>query len=262
MVLVLVILSRPRPPPSGGGFVGRFGAALLVLVLAAAVLAVVPGRGATAQSAFPAQRVFVSNQGQHKTAFSGLLSDNAQAFTTGSNSAGYSLRSVDALFGSVASGFDSSQLTAGVYSDSGGSPGSLEGALANPAGFPESSSDQALRFTSAGIDLAANTTYWLVFDMTGSTGNGTALGLTISSGEDSGALPGWSIADSAHSRTWDSTGAWNEISSFVVQVGFGGTVKCPDVLAFSAAGVSVSYSGDGVPAADSAYAHTASGGCA
>ena len=231
-------------------------------MLAAAVLAVVPGRGATAQSAFPAQRVFVSNQGQHGTAFSGLLSDNAQAFTTGSNSAGYSLRSVDALFGSVASGFDSSQLTAGVYSDSGGSPGSLEGALANPAGFPESSSDQALRFTSAGIDLAANTTYWLVFDMTGSTGNGTALGLTSSSGEDSGALPGWSIADSAHSRAWDSTGAWNEIPSIVVQVGFGGTVKCPGVLSFSNAGVSVSYSGDGVPAADSAYAHTASGGCA
>ena len=222
----------------------------------------VPAGGAGAQSALPAQRVFVSNQGQHGTAFSGLLSDNALAFTTGSNSAGYSLRSVDALFGSVASGFDSSQLTAGVYSDSGGSPGSLEGALANPAGFPESSSDQALRFTSAGIDLAANTTYWLVFDMTGSTGNGTALGLTSSSGEDSGALPGWSIADSAHSRAWDSTGAWNEISSFVVQVGFGGTVKCPSMFAFSNAGVSVSYSGDGVPVSDSAYAHTASGECA
>jgi len=232
------------------------------VLLAGSVLAVVPAGGAGAQSALPAQRTFVSNAGQSTGSDVGWGHDFAQAFTTGSNSAGYSLRSVELRVRSIASGFSSSWLTAAVHADSGGSPGSVVGTLDNPP-IAANSNLHALRFTSAGIDLGPGTTYWLVLDVGADAGASRMVltGLTV---EDAGALPGWSIGDVASARAWSSTGTFSPIGGggFVLRVALGGTVKCPSMWTFSNAGVSVSYSGAGVPAADSAYAHTASGECA
>ena len=225
----------PPPNPCGRGVVSRFGAALLVLLLAAAVLAAA-GPGASAQSALPAQRTFVSNASQSTGSDVGWGHDFAQAFTTGSNSAGYSLHSVDLLVRSIASGFSSSWLTAAVHADSGGSPGSVVGTLDNPP-IAANSNLHTLRFTSAGIDLDPGTTYWLVLDVSADA-SASRMVLTALTVEDAGALPGWSIGDVASARAWSSTGTFSPIGGggFVLRVALGGTVKCPSMWAFSNAG--------------------------
>ena len=179
---------------------------LLAVMMAAALFALTPAQPAGAQQA---SQTFVANTGQADGAAASLSNDYAHAFTTGSNSAGYSLRSVGVEFASIHSGFSSSSLTASIHADSGGSPGNSLGTLTNPASFPVSSSDQTLTFTSsAGIDLAANTTYFLVIDLS-SAESASLMRLTGSDSEDSGALAGWSISDGTLSRTWNTTGAWN-----------------------------------------------------
>ncbi|MDE0066975.1 MAG: hypothetical protein OXN44_08895, partial [Acidimicrobiaceae bacterium] len=149
---------------------------------------------------------FVANTGQGSPGTGSLNNDYHQAFTTGGSSFGYSLHSVDVEFETIHSGFSSSALTASIYSDSSGSPGSSLGALTNPASFPVSSSDQTLTFTSAGIDLAANTTYFLVIDMNADQG-ASRLRTTGSDNEDSGALAGWSIGDTSSFKAYNSAGS-------------------------------------------------------
>ncbi|MDE0136078.1 MAG: hypothetical protein OXM54_14680, partial [Acidimicrobiaceae bacterium] len=193
--------------------------ALLASVLVSVSLVVLPAERAEAQTA----QTLVANTGQADGGVSALTADIAQAFTTGSSSAGYSLRSVDVEFASVSNTFSSSSLTATIHADSGGSPGSSLGTLTNPSSFPTSTSDQKLTFTSAGIDLAASTTYFLVMDV-GSLQNLTQFRLTDSDSEDSGALAGWSIGDSTVRRAWNSTGAWSS-NSGSLKVGLGGVAK-------------------------------------
>ena len=221
----------------------------------------VPAGGAGAQPALPAQRTLVSNTGQTLSNSQPLHSDYAQAFTTGSNSAGYSLRSAEISFFPAVDRIGSSDLAVSVHADSSGQPGASLGTLTGPPVEP-SNGVSTVAFTSDGIDLDANTTYFLMIDMAASYST-SGLVSTDSDGEDAGALPGWSIANGGRKRVWNSTGQWGSTTNLeTLSVALGGTVKCPSMWTFSNAGVSVSYSGDGVPAADSAYAHTASGECA
>ncbi|MDE0607756.1 MAG: hypothetical protein OXH78_11450, partial [Acidimicrobiaceae bacterium] len=194
----------------------RVGAPLFALALLLPLLALAPASPAGAQTA----QAFVANTGQADGASAALGNDYAQAFTTGSNIWGYSLRSVDAEFFAIDSGFNSSSLTASIHASSGGSPGSSLGTLANPASFSVSTSDQTLTFTSAGIDLAASTTYFLVIDM-GSAHAASGLRTTASDSEDSGALAGWSIGDSLLTRGFASTGSWTT-NAPSLKVGFAG----------------------------------------
>ncbi len=198
------------PPPISWGFslMRHPARTFLTLTLLAAALFVLLSGGTETASAQQASQTFVANTGQADGAAASLSNDYAHAFTTGSNSAGYSLRSVGVEFASIHSGFSSSSLTASIHTDSSGSPGSSLGTLTKPASFPVSSSDQTLTFTSAGIDLAASTTYFLVIDIS-SDEPFSNLRLTTSDAEDSGALAGWSISDGTLSRTWNTTGAWN-----------------------------------------------------
>ena len=203
-------------------------------VLAAALLALPLLAGLPTGAEAQTTQTFVSNTGQADGANANLSSDLAQAFTTGTNSAGYSLRSVDVEFAVIDSGFNSSDLTASIHTDSSGSPGSSLGSLTNPSSFPASASDQVLTFTSAGIDLAANTTYFLVFDL-GSNQSTTGIRLTTSDNEDSGALSGWSIADDVSFKFWNIT-SWTSVSSSL-KISLGGispvtlTLSIPDDLA-------------------------------
>ena len=159
------------------------------------------------------------------------------AFTTGSNSEGYSLRSVDMEFASI-NNLGSSSLTASIHSESGGSPGSSLGTLTNPA-FTNSSSDQVLTFTSAGIDLSANTTYFLVIDMTANRSLSN-LETTDTDNEDSGALAGWSIGNNTLRRTWNTTGAWNINTAASLKIGLGGIVKTATPITPPGAGLVLS----------------------
>ena len=167
---------------------------------------------------------FVANTGQADAGSVNLSNDIAQAFTTGSNSFGYSLRSVDVRFNAIQSGFSSSDLTASIHAASGGSPGSSLGTLTNPASFPASTSDQTLTFTSAGIDLAASTTYFLVIDMSVSRGS-SSLDYTSSDSEDSGGLPGWSISHNYLDRPVASTGGWGNAPNESLQISLDGVSK-------------------------------------
>ncbi len=196
---------------------------LLAVMMAAALFALTPPQPAGAQQA---TQTFVANTSQLDGASVSLGNDYAQAFTTGSSSAGYSLTSVGVEFATIASGFSSSSLTASIHADSGGSPGSSLGTLTNPASFPVSSSDQTLTFTSsAGIDLAANTTYFVMFDLSANQGL-TGIRATTSDSEDSGQLAGWSIGDGALFRafSFSSTAAWITSASSL-KLSLGGVSK-------------------------------------
>ncbi len=220
-------LSAPPPPTSGGVVLTRRRALwalpllLLAVMMAAALFALTPAQPAGAQQA---AQTFVANTGQSSLAGTHLEYDFAQAFTTGSNSAGYSLRSVGVEFATIQSGFSSSSLTASIHADSGGSPGNSLGTLTNPASFPVSSSDQTLTFTSsAGIDLAANTTYFLVIDLS-SAESASLMRLTGSDSEDGGGQAGWSIGDGFSRRAWNTTGAWSTFASSM-KLSLGGVSK-------------------------------------
>ena len=165
-----------------------------------------------------------------------MTNDIAIAFTTGSNSEGYSLRSVGIEF-SVVSNLNSSSLTASIHTASGGSPGSSLGTLTNPA-FTNSGSDQVLTFTSTGIDLSANTTYFLLVDMSSSEA-GSSLRTTPSDNEDSGHLVGWSIGDTVSFRGWNSTGAWTADPSSL-KFSLGGIVKTATPITPPSAGLVLS----------------------
>ncbi len=197
---------------------------LLAVMMAAALFALTPAQPAGAQQA---TQTFVSNLGQADGPAAALSNDYAQAFTTGSNSHGYSLRSVDVEFSVIQAGLSSS-LTASIHADSGGSPGSSLGTLTNPVSFPVSSSDQTLTFTSTGIDLAASTTYFLVIDMSSNRGL-EGIRATSSDAEDSGQLAGWSIGDGSLFKGFASTGSW-AVNTPSLKVSLGGISKTPSPL--------------------------------
>ncbi len=216
--------------------------ALLAAALVSASLAVLPAERAGAQTA----QTLVSNAGQASTGTGNFQQhDHAQAFTTGSNAGGYSLRSIGVQFRSIVSSFDASWLTASIHSDSGGSPGSSLGTLTKPASFPVSSSRQTLRFTTAGIDLAANTTYFVVFDMSTSSSL-SRLQSTNSDDEDSGGLPGWSIGDAGLWRFFSDTGSWSRASNRALKVSFGGVSKPRPPWVSVSGGGAVTEGGDAV----------------
>ena len=195
---------------AGGGSGGRsrLGRVLACWALAAglasaAVLADPLAAGVSAQSA---STVLVGNTGQSGSLAQALDEDRAQAFTTGSHAGGYTLTSVEAIFPDISS-LGSSTIAAGVYTDSSGSPGSSVGTLTNPS-FADSSTPQQLSFTTTGIELAANTTYFVVFDL--SAANAASSMRAIGHGsEDAGAAAGWSIADTHLDRTHNSEGSWS-----------------------------------------------------
>ncbi len=174
-------------------------AALLCLPLLASLPAVAQG-----------QTTFVKNTGQ-TTIGNTLIAftrDTAQAFTTGSSATGYKLTSVVFKFHTLYN--DPPSFTVAIHADSGGSPGSSLGTLTNPA--LTAGSNQKFTFTASGqgIDLAANTQYWIVIDNTSTSVLDTAAGwaITASDSEDAGAASGWSIANNSADRASSSTGSF------------------------------------------------------
>ena len=90
--------------------------------------------------------------------------DSAQSFTTGTNTAGYLLTRVDIrMLGGTGT---APTYTVSIRSDSSGEPGASLGTLRNPAGWPVPVELARHDAPSGGIALAANTTYWVVVDIT------------------------------------------------------------------------------------------------
>ncbi|MCY3963834.1 MAG: fibronectin type III domain-containing protein [Acidobacteria bacterium] len=139
-----------------------------------------------------------------------LNADYRQAFTTGDSAAGYRLTRVDLRMQRVGGTLPAYSMT--IQSDSSGSPGTIVGTLTNPA-LPTSFG--TVQFTSAsGIDLAAGTTYHIVIDVSGNPTTDTAFRTTASTLENGAA--GWSAADAALGRSWNSVGSWI-VQAYVIQ---------------------------------------------
>ena len=186
-------LSRPsrRSAPSAWRRPGGW----LLPVLAAAII-FAPPFVPTAE----AQTTLVSNVGQTRSGSLGLdTHEGAQAFTTGDNSDGYTVTSVGL---DLSSGADHTiNFTVGIWTNSNSNlPGSSLGTLTQPASLILGVNE----FTTSGIELAANTTYWVVVD---STGGGSAQWEGTDSDSEDSTTSGWSIADESYDRPYDG-GTW------------------------------------------------------
>ena len=183
-----------------------------------------------------AQQVLVSNLGQADFATASPIAsllgvfDHAQQFTTGSNSAGYRLSSVEIEFGRLDAGFP---FSVSIRTNASGSPGTVVGTLANPS-YTAFTTDTVLKFTAAGdgIALAASTSYFLVLDVTGDSGSNFATWrVTTSMSEDSGGASGWSIADLHRLRQNVADAAWvNNVARSTLKIRINGSaVTLPTV---------------------------------
>ncbi|MCY3698924.1 MAG: tandem-95 repeat protein [Gemmatimonadetes bacterium] len=151
---------------------------------------------ALAASAVPAsaQSVLVSNIGQTGTTANLASRDRAQGFTTGSNTYGYTLTSVEVGFGTQPDGV-TVRLATGLPSAT-----TFFATLTNPTTLVAGNNT----FTApAGTQLRAGTTYFVVV-----RANTGTIRTTQSGSEDSGGAAGWSIADSTMTRPSTSTEAW------------------------------------------------------
>ncbi|MXY44294.1 MAG: T9SS type A sorting domain-containing protein [Dehalococcoidia bacterium] len=185
------------------------------------------GLAALAVSLFPesayGQRLLVGNTNQaYLTGNDGVMPsthDRAQAFTTGSNSTGYKLTSVELIMNAVF--ISTAPYNMRIYTNSSGAPGTSIGSLTKPATLTDGLNE--FTATGAGIDLDPSTTYFLVFDTNSSNNNGW---LSTDAGtEDSGSANGWTIADKHLHRNWNSTGAWSETANVIFQIRINGYIK-------------------------------------
>ena len=141
----------------------------------------------------------VSNVGQTAAGNANVTATQSQGqgFTTGSDSGGYTLGSVELAVSSFSG--TASDITVSIYSESSGDPGTVVHTLTTPASI----STPVTTFTApSDTTLAAGTTYYVVISTTGS---GINLSRTNATAEDTGGASGWSIADS---RRYLGSGAW------------------------------------------------------
>ncbi|MCE2459142.1 MAG: hypothetical protein J4G14_15235, partial [Dehalococcoidia bacterium] len=131
----------------------------------------------------------VSNLGKSSDGGSGAMHVlQAQSFTTGGNSLGYALESID-LDIHTAPGSD--DLTVTVRESDSGDPGDTVYTLTNPAVL---SSGVGTYLAPDDATLDPNTTYWVHIHYSGG-GTKPRWRYTNSNNEDSGKHPGWSIGN-------------------------------------------------------------------
>ena len=128
--------------------------------------------------------------------------DLGQAFTTGSSAAGYKLTRVDLRMKGGSGTAPTYNVT--IRSDSSGVPGTSLGTLTNPSiSWPTTLGPTRHDAPAGGITLAANTTYWVVSDITAHPSTSQTdwrRGATLSGDEDADPWAGWSIADTLQFR--------------------------------------------------------------
>ena len=179
-------------------------AACGILVVIAAAVALPAQAQAQAQ-------VLVSNIGQANFGGAELHDfDLAQTFTTGSNSAGYTLTSVE--LDMEANADYSTAFTVSLHSNNSGTPGANLGTLSNPTPI---STNGVYAFTTRGIGLSADTTYFVVIDSMGSINASYRFFTknTNSDNQDPGSASGWSIGDGSLYRDRDSSGSWTSFGN-------------------------------------------------
>ena len=174
------------------------------------------------------ETVLVSNMNQTTSgSANSILHDGAQAFTTGTNSFGYTLESVEISLTVGGSPFPAH--TVSIWTESSNNPGSSLGTLTNPD--PVVNGVNTYTATD-GISLLAGTTYFIVVDNSPSAGDSGRIAVTGSDSEDSGAASGWSIGDGRVYRDHDSTGSWG-IFNNSLKIRINGQVAPPEIPADS-----------------------------
>ena len=142
----------------------------------------------------------VSNIGQAATSTSSIFTyDHAQGFTTGSNSAGYTLTSIEVQIST------SGTIDSAVVRKTDPNTGDLVATLTGPS-TGSTVGTGAQTFTApSGTSLEPSTEYFVVFE-SGSGANGLKFSVTNTDAEDASAAAGWSISDSGHFRNRTQTG--------------------------------------------------------
>ena len=162
------------------------------------------------RAAAPMQTVvtFISNSAQRSSDFSRAA--NATAFTTGGNSGGYELSSVDIYLPLGGAAGETPKVE--IFEDSAGDPGTLHATLNNPSSFHDfANTFNAPRNTT----LRASTTYWLVSSNSAeTTGQGFPV-LTGNATADTGSTAGWSIGN-ARSKSDIRSTLWNSTSARII----------------------------------------------
>ena len=148
-----------------------------------------------------APSTLVSNTGQTPASGSkgGFGFTHAQAFTTGANSDGYALTSIEAALLRRHANVDMSTFSAELWSDSNGSPNAKLKDLMVPSSIPTATTRHIVSFTApADTWLTANTTYhFVIYNSTDNHNTRLNLDWTTSTSEDSTGASDWGIADTA-----------------------------------------------------------------
>ena len=153
---------------------------------------------------------FISNSAQVGSI--SAITVRATAFTTGGNSGGYELSSVDIYVGAIAT---ESTITPRVeiFEDNADNPGTLHATLINPATVID---DSANTFNAPpNTTLSAGTSYWLVISNSAATnGRGFRVRTSRNATADTGAAAGWSIGDARNKN--DITDPWGSNSLRII----------------------------------------------
>ena len=148
----------------------------------------------------------------------------AQRFTTGPNTAGYTLQSV-VLNLLDKSGAEPERVQVAIHEESSGNPGTLLAVLDNPADpIGDNTGTAGNRTFSAPnpLSLDANTRYWVVVSNISTANAKFDISLTNSDNETT--AHGFTIRDSRHQGT---PGSWSEDALTVVKMEVRGTVVIP-----------------------------------
>ena len=134
----------------------------------------------------------------------GVTPDSAQAFTTGTHTAGYTLTSVDVFLHAG----DNSPVP-GVNLISGTAPHTgTATTLTGPTSL-DPRVTKTYRFTApTSTTLTASTTYWILVDMPSPADHGSGHGTTASADEDT-TKDGWTISNNRLWRAADATGSFS-----------------------------------------------------
>ena len=158
-------------------------------------------------------QVLVKNFSQATDNQAQFIADLAQGFRTGRHAAGYTLASAH-LFLSTASVTDDPVFSVGIWSEFGGIPNELLGSLTPPDTITGGSSGGGNLFTATtAIDLAMNTTYFIVVDVS-TDGHRVRWAGTNSTDEDTDRrTEGFVISNTSHQRNSDGSGLWSAPNS-------------------------------------------------
>ena len=188
--------------------------------------------------------------------------DLAQAFTTGSRA----IR-LDAAYLRVSKGTgrDDPDYTASIHSSNASDqPGDSLGTLTNPDALPTTPGSTRFEAPSAGITLAAATTYFVVIDVTvDGNQNFAAANLTDSDDEDDGKTTDWSIADAVLTRGAGHTNWGADAQARSLVIGVQGAPAAPTLASAAVNGTALTLTFNAKLAAGSvpaASAFTVSGG--